>query len=114
MLRQDNHRRSKLQESRAAKDYGGNRTPGSGNRWFQKGDVKTDAYLIECKTTTKASYSLKSGDIKLHWVHALMENKIPVFEIEFSEYGATCVVLDKNDFLALTEGNREFMRGTET
>jgi hypothetical protein len=101
MLSQNNHRASKLQERKAARDYGGVTTPGSGNKWHSKGDVKSDTELVECKTTTKASYSLKAADLSKHWKYAIVEDKLPLFEIQFSECGITCVVLDKNDYLAM-------------
>ena len=103
MLHPSNHRRSRLQESRAEKDYGGKRTPGSGNQWHTKGDVKTDRLLVECKTTVKKSYSLKLEDLVKHMAYGILENKIPVFEIEFSPW-KTFIVLDKEDFLELLEG----------
>src|SRR5579862_9282445 len=99
MISQDNHRRSKLQEARAARDYGGRTQPGSGNQWHSKADVKTPTELVECKTTTKGSYSLKAADLGKLWKQAITEYKTPVFEIEFD--GLTCVVLDKNDYLAM-------------
>ena len=100
MLRQNHHRRSKIQERRAAKDYGGSTTPGSGNGWIVKADVRTESLLIECKTTTKQSYSLKDEDLRKLWEQALIDGRMPVFEIEFAATGRTCVVLDKEDFLS--------------
>lgn len=53
---------SKKQESKVAKELGGKRTSNSGATTFQKGDVTTEHFLIECKTTTcteKASFSIK-------------------------------------------------------
>lgn len=113
MLRQDNHRRSRLQEARAAKDYNGKRTPGSGNQWFKKGDVISQDYLVECKTTTKASYSLKAEDLSKHWRQTLAENPLlmPVFEVEFSEHGVTCIVLDKHDFMELVNHMKDLQEG---
>jgi hypothetical protein len=103
MLRQNNHRRSKLQEAKAASDYGGKTRPGSGNQWHSKGDVITPDYLIECKTTTKSSYSLKCQDLLKIWKEAISESKIPVFEIEFSTVGLSYVLLEKNDFLGIIQ-----------
>jgi hypothetical protein len=98
VLRANHQRRSKLQEKRAARDYGGSVTPGSGNQWHSKADVHSDKLLIECKTTTKKSYAVKPEDFKKLYFQALVENKIPVLEIEFDDM--TLVILDKNDFLA--------------
>jgi hypothetical protein len=91
--------RSKLQEKKAAKDYNGRTTPGSGATWHHKADVRSDKYLVECKTTVKSSYSLKATDVKKLLDQALTENRTGLFEIEFSELGLTCVVMDKEDFI---------------
>jgi len=52
---------SKKQEKAVAKAIGGKRTANSGATTFQKGDVFTDNFLIECKTCEKekASFSIK-------------------------------------------------------
>ena len=50
---------SKKQEDRTAKHLGGNTTPNSGAPSFCAGDVKLDNFLIECKTMTKESQSMK-------------------------------------------------------
>jgi hypothetical protein len=104
MLYQNHRKRSRIQESRAAKDYGGSVQPGSGNQWHSKADVKTAHELVECKTTTKESYILKYADLRKLWEQAVLELKNPVFEIEFAEHAASYVVLDKRDYLAMREG----------
>lgn len=100
MLRTNHIKRSQIQEKRAAKDYSGSVTPGSGNGWIHKADVHSQYLLVECKTTTKKSYSIKEEDFMKLYYQAIIENKLPVFEIEFAESGRTLIVLDKNDFLA--------------
>lgn len=52
---------SKRQENAVAKAVGGKRTANSGATAFSKGDVRTDNFLIECKTCEKekASFSIK-------------------------------------------------------
>jgi hypothetical protein len=97
-LRENHSKRSKIQEIRAAAHYGGTRTPGSGNGWIKKADVSTENLLIELKTTTKDSFSLKVSDLSKIFDQALIDGKMPVFEIEFAERGITCVVLNKEDF----------------
>jgi hypothetical protein len=100
-----NHqKRSKIQEKRGASQYGGQVTPGSGNGWIRKADVRTDNELIEFKTTTKASYSLTAADLRKLWEQALIDNKVPLFEIEFANHGITCVIMDKNDYIARERG----------
>lgn len=99
-LRENHNKRSKIQELRGAAAYGGVRSPGSGSGWIRKADVRTDDLLIEFKTTTKDSFTLKASDLNKIFEQALIDDKMPVFEIEFAERGVTCVVLDKEDFLA--------------
>ena len=52
---------SNKQEKQVAKAVGGKQTANSGATTFSKGDVRTDNWLIECKTATtaKASFSIK-------------------------------------------------------
>lgn len=97
MLRPDNHKRSRLQERRAATYYGGSTTPGSGNQWHSKADVKTPDYLIECKTTVHASYSLKQETMIKLVEQAILEDRVPLLEIELPDI--TCIVMDKRDFI---------------
>jgi hypothetical protein len=101
LIRTSTHKRSKLQERRAASSYGGAVNPGSGNQWHHKADVRTPEYLVECKTTTKLSYSLTEKTIKTLWDQAILDNRIPVLEIELPSL--TAVILDKNDFIAMKE-----------
>lgn len=103
MLRPTTHRQSKLQEKRAAVDYGGSTTPASGATWHSKGDVKTLNYLVECKTTTKDSYRLFYSDLHKITIEAITEGKSPLFEVEFSHYGKSYVVLHKQDFLEMKQ-----------
>jgi hypothetical protein len=57
--------RSKRQEEQVAKAVGGQRTPNSGATMFQKGDVKADKLLVECKTKMTPSESIS---IKKEWL----------------------------------------------
>ena len=56
---------SSIQEKSVEKDLGGERTKNSGATTFDKGDVKTDKFLIECKTKTTPSQSIS---IKKEWI----------------------------------------------
>lgn len=64
---------SKQQEKKVAKSLGGKRQANSGATPFQKGDVITDQFLIECKTKTK---DCKSFTIKEDW---LLKNEEEAF-----------------------------------
>lgn len=56
----NDRKRSQRQEKSVAKKFKGSLTVGSGSKWFSKGDVRTDKFLIECKTTFKDYYTLTS------------------------------------------------------
>lgn len=51
-------RRSQKQEKSVAKKFNARLTAASGALWGMKGDVRSDKYLIECKTTEKDYYIL--------------------------------------------------------
>jgi hypothetical protein len=95
-------KRSRLQERRGASKIGGNTTPGSGNQWHSKNDVKTPDESVELKTTTKDSYRLMPEEIHKVVTNALLDgNRLGWLEIEFANRGTTVVVLDADDFYAL-------------
>ena len=100
-MRTKDQKRSRLQELRGANTYGGTLNSGSGNGWIRKADVRTPDRLIEFKTTTKSRYPLDSRELQKLFDQALLDGRIPVFEVEFANDGVTCVVLDKNDYLAM-------------
>ncbi len=64
---------SKQQEKKVAKKLSGKRQANSGATAFQKGDVITDQFLVECKTKTKDS---RSFTIKEDW---LLKNEEEAF-----------------------------------
>ena len=64
---------SKQQETKVAKKLKGKRTANSGATAFQKGDVITKEWLIECKTKTK---DCSSFTIKEDW---LLKNEEEAF-----------------------------------
>ena len=73
---------SKNQEKKIAKAVGGKRQPNSGATAFQKGDVITDKFLIECKTKTK---DCNSFTVKEDW---LLKNEEEAFAM--ARYPALC------------------------
>lgn len=56
---------SNTQEKTVAKSIGGKKVANSGATTFNKGDVVTDNFLIECKTVTKPQ---KTFTIKREWI----------------------------------------------
>lgn len=79
--------------------FHGKRRPRSGGLWFAPGDVSTEEFLIDCKSTEKKSFSV-TEEIwdKIH-TEALKCRKLPCLSIQLGN-GVEVVVLDKNDFLA--------------
>lgn len=74
------------QESRlAGLTEGGRRQPGSGNGWARKHDVSTETHLIEAKWTARKSFTLKLVELRALEHNATIEDKDPIFAIEFSE-----------------------------
>ena len=51
-------KKSQKQEKSVAKKFNARLTAASGALWGMKGDVRSDKYLIECKTTEKDYYTL--------------------------------------------------------
>jgi uncharacterized protein YbaR (Trm112 family) len=101
----DNMRRSRQQETRAAKRIGGRVQPASGSRPAKgaKGDIRKKGVIRgECKFTLAKSYSLKLEDLmKLEKQGGGLEK--PMFEIEFQRAypRRRYVVLRGEDFDAL-------------
>ena len=97
---------SNRQEKAVAKKIGGKQVANSGATAFSKGDVSTDEWLIECKTTTcanKASFS-----IKREW---LEKNKEEAFAMD-RYYSALCFdygdgdryyIVDERTFIKMKE-----------
>lgn len=101
--RNEHLKRSRLQERRGAAEYGGTVNSGSGNQWKRKNDVRTDDLSIEFKTTTKASYGIKAAELDRAYKNALLDGRNMWFEIEFANDGVTCVIMMKDDAVAMRE-----------
>ena len=67
------NRRSRYQEDAAAQRLGGRRTPGSGNGWAVKNDVRTPTVSIEFKYTDKKSYPLRLSELLQAEKNALLD-----------------------------------------
>ena len=96
---------SNRQEKAVAKKVGGKQVANSGATAFSKGDVRTEDWLIECKTATmeKQSFSIKKS-----W---LTKNREEAFAMKKS-YNALCFdfgdanryyVVDERTFLKMKE-----------
>lgn len=51
--------KSNLQEKKVASEISGRTVIASGSLWGSKGDVRSDKFLVECKTTDKDYYTLQ-------------------------------------------------------
>ena len=96
----EQYRQSQKQEKRIAEEFKGKAQPGSGNKWHSKGDVQSEDFLIECKQTRHASYTLSLKDLKKIERLAKEKAKLPMMIIEFIGSGEY-VVLRKEDFLSV-------------
>lgn len=79
---------SNQQERKVAKAVGGKQTANSGATAFSKGDVRTESFLLECKTCTEPR---KSFTLKQEWFD---KNKEEAFAMH-KDYSA--VVFDFGD-----------------
>ena len=94
---------SRKQENKVAKMLNGKVVSNSGATAFNKGDVRTDKILIECKTCTKEK---ESFSIKKEWLTKnkdeafAMGKQYSVLAFDFGD-GENYFVLDKNLFKKL-------------
>ena len=96
---------SSVQEKSVASAVGGKRTPNSGATDFQKGDVITTDWLLECKTCMekKKSFSIKKEWLEKNKQEAFAtgkENHALVFDFGDSN---RYYVLDEKTFLKMKE-----------
>ena len=57
------------------------KTINSGQLWFNKGDLHTDDYVVECKYTEKKGYRITTKLLQKIWDEALDANKLPLLII---------------------------------
>lgn len=111
---QHNRRKSQLQERRAAADLGGKPQPGSGSSAFYKGDVRSvGKVLVECKTTSKKSYTLSLSDIEKIKAEALMSGEESwAFQIEFQGMSSNkrFAVIDWQEYLDFRKAQEDANR----
>lgn len=97
---------SNRQEKQVAKSIGGKQTPNSGATKFVKGDILTDNFLIECKTTLTPK---KSFAIKKEWLEKnrqemfAMNKSYNALAFNFEPDGKNYYVIDEKLFKYLKE-----------
>lgn len=97
---------SKRQETQVAKAIGGKRTANSGATTFSKGDVRTDEWLIECKTCEKekASFSIKSEWLSKNKEEAFAMGKCyNALAFNYGPNKPNYYVIDEKTFLKMKE-----------
>jgi hypothetical protein len=75
----DVRKASRAQEASVAADNDGRITPGSGNGWRIKNDVRSREFSFECKFTSKDYYSLKLKELQVAERYAVMDGKMMAF-----------------------------------
>ena len=97
---------STRQEKQVAKTLGGTRTKNSGATMFQKGDLTTDDWLIECKTKMSPSESMS---IKKEWLEKnlkeslFMGKKYNALAFNFGPDESNYYIIDEQTFQCLVE-----------
>jgi len=97
---------SSKQEEYIAKLLGGRTTVNSGSAHHSAGDVITDDWLIECKTTTKPK---ESFSIKKEWIEKNeqermdMQKPFSALVFQFEEDGENFFVIGEKNFKILLD-----------
>ena len=94
---------SNKQEKRVAERVGGKQVSNSGATAFNKGDVITDDWLIECKTCTNPKSSMT---VKKEWLEKNKEEAFAMrrnFSAVAIDFGSndTYYIIDEKTFLGL-------------
>lgn len=82
-------------------EYGLKATPQSGAGWLIKEDGENENIIAQLKSTDSQSYRVSLDDIDKLEYHALVENKIPLFIIEFLERDERYFVIRPKNLVAL-------------
>ena len=97
---------SKKQEDAVAKSVGGRTTPNSGATPVYKGDITTDNFIIECKTSTtdKKSFTLhKEWFDKNRDESIFMKKEHSAVVVSFGPNSENYYIINENDFLIMKQ-----------
>jgi hypothetical protein len=92
---------SQRQERDWADDLNGQPTPGSGNTWSRKNDVRSNQWSLELKTTSKQQFTLKAAELAAANRHAVLDGREFAFGIDMA--GRSWVVMDADDWHRMRE-----------
>lgn len=90
-------------EKEVMKSYGLDSTPMSGAGWLIKEDGQNEHIITQLKSTDSNSYRISLDDIDKLEYHALVENKIPLFIIEFLQRNERYFVIRPEDLMKLSK-----------
>lgn len=88
-------------ETKDAKSFAGRKTPKSGGHWSFPGDVISDQFLVDSKTTEGKGFRVTAGMWKKIECEGLNSRRLPCLSVSLSNEDIELVILDKNDFLTL-------------
>jgi hypothetical protein len=91
--------RSQQQEKQTAERFGGRVTPGSGNGWLRKNDVRSDTVSFEMKYTDAQQFTLKIADLEQAEGHAIRDGREMVFGVSFA--GDNYVIISEDYYAQL-------------
>lgn len=89
-------------EQLIAELFDGKVIKGSGNSWSNKGDVKSDRFIISCKYTDKKQMILKLDVLEELEMMGLKQDKTALLCISMNDRIYTITQI--NDFLSLLNG----------
>jgi hypothetical protein len=101
----DRLRRARDHEAEVAEAFGGAVTPMSGAGWVSKQDVRTPHELIECKSTTSLSYSVRKAYWSELYRNGLLAGLRSLLNVKLEPRGmreTRLVVMDEEDYLELS------------
>ena len=90
-------------EIKDAKSFGGKRILRSGGLWFAPGDVKTDQFLFDQKTSKHNRFSVTQEMWHKIYKEALVSQRIPALSVEFGDKNIELIIMSKDDFLTFFE-----------
>lgn len=102
-------KKSQLQERKVAKELNGRVTPASGALDCAKGDVRSDTFLVECKTTSKDFYSLSFNTWYKISSEAIKDGlRIPIMCIDLKDGEKRFAVFCNYDFFSLLPNSFDY------
>lgn len=82
---------SEVHEEYIARFFNGEKQPGSGNKWPNRGDIKTERFLISCKGTSHKQVILQLAAIDEIAKQSFIAGKKPLL----------CIRIQGRDFLVI-------------